>query len=84
MQLAKVYLACIACSALRHAALLFLLGQVTRISRRLVDCKFERLYGAFAQPVINAGAALQVQQSLRKYRGLLDGSIDIAEAAAIS
>lgn len=49
--------------------------QIARIGRRLEGCAFDRLYGAFAHTRITAGAAQQVQQSVRKYCGLLDGSV---------
>lgn len=49
--------------------------QVARIGRRLEGCAFDRMYGPFAHTLIKAGAAQQVQQSVRKYCGLLDGSV---------
>ncbi|PRW60200.1 MBL fold metallo-hydrolase [Chlorella sorokiniana] len=52
--------------------------QVARIGRRLEGCIFDRMYGPFAHTLIKAGAAQQVQQSVRQYCGLLDTSVQRA------
>jgi hypothetical protein len=50
-------------------------AQVARIGATLQQYSFERLYGAFPHTLIPAAAADVVQRSVKRYCGMLGGSL---------
>ena len=49
--------------------------EVARIGSRLQQYSFERMYGAFPHAVVRSGAAGVVQAAVRRYCGMLEGTL---------